>query len=90
MMKPRSRCLIAVLRVVAVNGAGVELCKREPPRVWRWLRASHTRPSRCAEGSVIVLVVSAKAETTAFARFLAEPLECDRRAATSQHNGLAL
>jgi hypothetical protein len=27
----------------------------------------------CAEGSVVVLVVSTKAETTAFARFLADP-----------------
>jgi uncharacterized protein YigE (DUF2233 family) len=33
------------------------------------------RTAVCAEGSVIVLVISTKAETTAFARFLAEPLE---------------
>jgi len=33
------------------------------------------RTAVCAQGSVIVLVVSTKAETTAFARFLAEPPE---------------
>ena len=33
------------------------------------------RTAVCAEGSVIVLVVSTKAETTAFARFLADPPE---------------
>jgi uncharacterized protein YigE (DUF2233 family) len=31
------------------------------------------RTAVCAEGSVVVLVVSTKAETTAFARFLADP-----------------
>jgi phosphodiester glycosidase len=33
------------------------------------------RTAVCAEGSVVVLVVSTKAETTAFARFLADPLD---------------
>ena len=33
------------------------------------------RTAVCAEGGVVILVVSTKAETTAFARFLADPSE---------------
>ena len=33
------------------------------------------RTAVCAEGSVVIFVVSTKAETTAFARFLADPSE---------------